>query len=58
MKVYVLVANDKEGKPTFNMPTHFGRTTRAYSSKARARVYAKKFSCTVVELDLEQGKIV
>ncbi len=58
MKVYVLVTKDKDGKPTFNMPTHFGRTTRAYASKARARVYAKKFGCAVVALDLEKGKVV
>lgn len=58
MKVYVLVTKDTEGKPTFNMPTHFGRTTRAYSSRARAKVYANKFNCNVVELDLSEGKIV
>lgn len=58
MKVYVLVKKDKDGKPTFNMPTHFGRLTRAYSSKARAKIYAKKFECNVIELELEQGKIV
>lgn len=58
MKVYVLVTKDKEGKPTFNMPTHFGRTTRAYASRARAKVYARKFDCDVVELELEEGKVV
>jgi hypothetical protein len=58
MKVYVLVTQDTEGNPTFEMPTHFGRTTRAYASKARAKVYAKKFNCKVVELNLEDGKVV
>lgn len=58
MKVYVLVAKDEEGKPTFNMPVLFGRSLRAYDSKARARVYAKKFNCDVVELELESGKVV
>lgn len=58
MKIYLLVANDLEGKPTLNMPTTFGRQTRAYASKARAKVYAKKFNCSVVEFDLAKGKIV
>lgn len=58
MKIYILVTNDKDGNPIVNMPTLFGRTTRAYASKARARVYARKFSCSVVEIDLEKGKIV
>lgn len=57
MKVYILVAND-EGKPTLNMPIYFGRSIRAYNSKARAKVYARRFSCAVVEVDLETGKIV
>lgn len=58
MKVYVLVANDKDGKPTFDMSITFGRHIRAYNSKARARVYARKFNCSVVELDTQEGKVV
>lgn len=58
MKVYILVANDKDGNPTVNMPKQFGRATRAYTSKGRARVYAKKFMCTALEFDTEQGKAV
>lgn len=57
MKIYILVAND-EGNPTTNMPIYFGRGIRAYSSKARARVYARKFKCVVVEIDLASGRIV
>lgn len=55
MKVYVLVAKDKEGNPTFNMPINFGRGLRAYDSKARAKVYARRFNCKVVELNIEEG---
>lgn len=58
MKVYVLVDNDKDGNPTFDMSITFGRHIRAYNSKARAIVYARKFSCSVVELDIENGKVV
>ena len=58
MKIYVLVANDKEGKPTFDMSITFGRNIRAYNSRARARVYARKFQCSVVEFDIEKGKVV
>lgn len=57
MKIYILVAND-EGQPTVSMPVSFGRNIRAYNSKARAKVYARKFKCAVVEVDIESGKIV
>lgn len=57
MKIYILVANDK-GLPTTNMPVKFGRGIRAYGSKARARVYARRFDCAVIEVNLEDGKIV
>lgn len=57
MNIYVLVSND-EGEPTTNMPVHFGRGIRAYNSKARARVYARRFGCAVIELKLQDGKIV
>lgn len=58
MKVYILVAKDDEGELTFNMPYNFGRNIRAYTSKARAKVYARRFNCEVVELDIETGKIL
>lgn len=58
MKVYVLVSKDKNNELTFNMPVHFGRGLRAYDSKARAKVYARKFNCKVVELDVMTGKTV
>lgn len=58
MKVYVLVDNDKDGNPTFDMSVTFGRHIRAYNSKARARTYARKFQCSVVELDIADGKVV
>jgi hypothetical protein len=58
MKVYVLVAKDEKGGTTFNMPVTFGRGLRAYNSEARAKVYARKFKCSVVELKTEEGKIV
>lgn len=58
MKVYVIVAQNDDGEPTFDMPVSFGRNVRAYSSKARAKVYARKFNAVVVELDLEQGEVV
>lgn len=58
MKVYILVANDKDGEPTFDMSVTFGRSIRAYNSKARAKVYARRFKCSVVELDVERGEVV
>ncbi len=58
MKIYVLVADDNEHNLTFNMPVVFGRGLRAYDSKARAKVYARKFKCKVVELDIKSGKII
>lgn len=58
MKVYVLVADDNDHNLTFNMPVTFGRGLRAYDSEARAKVYARKFKCKVVELDIDKGKIV
>lgn len=57
MKVYILVAIN-EGSATTNMPVLFGRGIRAYNSKARAKVYARRFKCAVVEVDLGTGKIV
>lgn len=57
MKVYVLVTT-KNGEPTFDMPTTFGRGVRAYDSKARAQAYAKRFKAVVIELDLENGEEV
>ena len=57
MKIYVLVAQE-DGEPTFNLPVQFGRAIRAYTSKARAKVYARKFECYVIEVDLTDGKIV
>lgn len=57
MKIYVLVTTEK-GEPTVNMPVYFGRSIRAYISKSRARVYARKFQCYVIEVDLTDGKIV
>lgn len=57
MKIYVLVANE-DGTPTTNMPVQFGRGIRAYNSKARAKVYARRFNCHVIELNLEDGNIV
>lgn len=58
MKIYVLVATDEDGEPTLNMPVDFGRTIRAYNSKARAKVYARKFKCAVIEVDLQDGQLV
>lgn len=58
MKIYILVANDKDGKPTINMPTQYGRATRAYTSIGRAKAYARRFDCSVVEFDTEKGKLV
>lgn len=58
MKVYVLVAQDEEGEPTLDMPTHFGRKVRAYTSKAVAKVNAKRFNCAVVELSIGRGEVV
>lgn len=58
MKVYVLVAENEKGELTFDMPVTFGRGLRAYDSKARAKVYARKFNCNVVELDLDKGIVV
>ena len=58
MKLYVLVAVDEDGEPTYNMPVGFGRAVRAYSSKARAKVYARKFKCAVIEVDLENGEMI
>lgn len=55
MKVYLLVNKNQN---TLNMPVTFGRKIRVYESKARAKVYGRKFNCSVVELDLEGGKIV
>jgi hypothetical protein len=57
MKIYVLVTT-KDGEPTLDMPVHFGRSIRAYTSKARAKVYAKKFDCYVIEVDLTKGEMV
>lgn len=58
MKIYILVAKDKDGKPTINMPVQFGRALRGYTQKGRAQVYGRKFNSTVLEFDTEQGKIV
>lgn len=57
MKIYVLVAN-KDGETTVNMPTHYGRVTRVYKSKAQAKVYARRFDCSVMEFDLDDGTLV
>lgn len=57
MKIYVLVASE-EGQPSVNMPVYLQRQIRAYTSKARARVYARKFNCAVVEVDISSGKII
>lgn len=57
MTIYILVANN-DGEPTLNMPYSFGRNIRAYESKARAKVYARRFKCAVVEIDLEDGQII
>lgn len=58
MKVYILVAQDKEGKSTFDMPVTFGRNLRVYDSKSRAKVYGRRFGCKVIELNIEEGKEV
>lgn len=58
MKVYILVAQDEKGNATFDMPVTFGRGLRAYNSKLRAKVYARRFGCKVFELDTEEGKEV
>ncbi len=58
MKVYVLVSKDKDDEPTFNMPVTFGRGLRAYDSKPRAKVYARRFKCMVVELEVERGEVI
>lgn len=58
MKIYVLVSQDKDGEPTLDMPVTFGRSIRAYTSKARAKVYARKFKSYVIEVKLTDGKIV
>ena len=58
MKIYVLVTMNKDDELTTNMPVSFGRGIRAYTSKARAKVYARKFECAVVEVKVEDGKIV
>ena len=55
MKVYILVNKNQN---TLSMPVTFGRSVRVYDSKARAKVYGRKFNCTVVELDVEKGKVV
>ncbi len=57
MKIYVLVTT-KDGEPTLDMPTHFGRSIRAYTSEKRAKAYAKRFDCYVIEIDLTKGKMV
>jgi hypothetical protein len=57
MKLYVLI-DQEDDKPTFNLPVHFGRGVRAYSSQARARVYARRFNCYIVEVDMTKGNIV
>lgn len=56
MIVYILVANE-DGEATFNLPS-FGRKIRAYTNKKVAQNMAKKFSCHVVEVNLENGDIV
>lgn len=58
MKVYILVAKNKDGDSTFDMPIYFHRAIRAYNSEARAKVYARKFNADVVELDVKKGKVV
>ena len=58
MKIYVLVSNDEDGEATTNMPVNFGRGIRAYNSKARAKVYARRFKSSVIEVDLAEGKVV
>jgi len=58
MKVYVLVAEDKDGEPTFSMSTQFGRTVRAYTNRAQAKAYAKRFGCVAIELNVEDGLVV
>jgi len=57
MKIYILVTND-EGSPSLNMPVKFGRSIRAYDSKARAKVYARRFNCSAVEVDITEGKLL
>jgi len=57
-KIYVLIDTDEDGETITDMPVTFGRSVRAYTSKARARMYAKRFKCEVVELDLNDGEIV
>jgi len=58
MKLYVLVYEGEGGEVTFEMPTHFGRTVRAYKTEGIARNMAKKFGGHVVEFDVAEGKIL
>lgn len=55
MKVYILVNKTTN---SLQMPVTFGRGIRVYDSKARAKVYGRKFNCSVVELDVDEGKVV
>lgn len=58
MRIYILVADDKNGEPTFEMPVRLGRKLRVYESKKVAQRYAAKFNCTAIELKVEEGYAV